>query len=218
MTAPSGVRGGSFSRQTCRLAILAPRLDHPIKGPALGAFSYRRRPARRRGVDEGDGEGNAETAGAGNTAAPLHWRVGRRGCARGRARRPERARPRVAIRARIVGSARRDGRRHGVAWAGRCLRDWRRAGAGSIFTRIVTRFLIWFRLGNRTDKRFLCSINCPGGPHMAEYLAYILDEDGHVSSAIEFVCPDFAAPVAGRLVFDNRVPCGTRGSRAAQIV
>jgi hypothetical protein len=32
------VRGGSFSRQTCRLAILAPRLDHPIKGPALGAF------------------------------------------------------------------------------------------------------------------------------------------------------------------------------------
>ena len=38
LTAPSGVRGGSFSRQTCRLAILAPRLDHPIKGPALGAF------------------------------------------------------------------------------------------------------------------------------------------------------------------------------------
>jgi len=176
LTAPSGVRGGSFSRQTCRLAILAPRLDHPIKGPALGAFSYRRRPARRRGVDEGDGEGNAETAGAGNTAAPLHWRVGRRGCARGRARRPERARPRVAIRARIVGSARRDGRRHVVPWVGRCLRDWRGAGGGSIFTRVglavVTRFLILFRVGDRSDrKRFLCSINCPGGPHMAEYRA-----------------------------------------------
>ncbi len=25
---------------------------------------------------------------------------------------------------------------------------------------------------------------------MAEYRAYILDEDGHVSSAIEFVCAD----------------------------
>jgi hypothetical protein len=47
--------------------------------------------------------------------------------------------------------------------------------------------------GNRTDrKRFLCSINCPrlGRPHMAEYRAYILDEDGHVSCAIGFVCAD----------------------------
>jgi hypothetical protein len=58
---------------------------------------------------------NAEKAGAGNTAAPLHWRVGRRDRASGRGRRPERARPRVAIRARIVGSARRDGRRHGAS-------------------------------------------------------------------------------------------------------
>jgi hypothetical protein len=29
-----------------------------------------------------------------------------------------------------------------------------------------------------------------GGPQMADYRVYILDQDGHVSSAIGFVCPD----------------------------
>jgi hypothetical protein len=29
-----------------------------------------------------------------------------------------------------------------------------------------------------------------GRPQMAEYRAYILDEDGHVCRAVEFVCPD----------------------------
>jgi len=48
LTPPSGVRGGSFSRQTCRLAILAPRLDHPppdsFNGPEGGKslFSFNR--------------------------------------------------------------------------------------------------------------------------------------------------------------------------------
>jgi hypothetical protein len=29
-----------------------------------------------------------------------------------------------------------------------------------------------------------------GGPQMAEYRAFILDEDGHIDRAVEFVCPD----------------------------
>jgi hypothetical protein len=56
----------------------------------------------------------------GSTTAPLHWRVGRRGRAPGRARRPERARPRAVIRARIVTFREAAGgeKGHGYALAG----------------------------------------------------------------------------------------------------
>jgi hypothetical protein len=29
-----------------------------------------------------------------------------------------------------------------------------------------------------------------GGPQMAEYRAFILDEDGHIDRSVEFLCPD----------------------------
>jgi hypothetical protein len=48
-----------------------------------------------------------------------------------------------------------------------------------------------FEVGNRTDKKRFSVLDIFGGiPQMADYRAYILDEDGHVSSAIGFVCPD----------------------------
>ena len=78
--------------EDCRVRTRGPVASGTQTVPAIAAGPT----ARRRGVDEGDGEGKCGDSGAGNTAAPLHWRVGRRGRAPGRARRPERARPRVA--------------------------------------------------------------------------------------------------------------------------
>jgi hypothetical protein len=46
-----------------------------------------------------------------------------------------------------------------------------------------------------------------GRPEMAEYRAYILDEDGHISEAIGFVCPDdeSAKKYARQFVVDHDV-------------
>jgi hypothetical protein len=62
-----------------------------------------------------------------------------------------------------------------------------------IMAKTQQKFSIWVRVGNRTDRnRFsvLEKSRAWGRPQMAEYRAYILDDDGHISAAIGFLCPD----------------------------
>jgi hypothetical protein len=54
----------------------------------------------------------------------------------------------------------------------------------------------WFEIwvpGREPDRQKTVSVldKFPGrGMQMAEYRAYIMDQDGHVSRAIELICPD----------------------------